>query len=179
MSTEQVENQQAEETPEQTEAAGGTELAAETSEQQAAQDELPEWARKSLDKANKEAASYRTQLRDAQEALSKAKSPEDYEALSSKLLEVERQLVIRDNTEGIPSEVVNAEWVNWPTDAEGIKKTAESLRAFVARQASQDDATPREGGSLQGGLNPSTSGTAVDLDPASLARKTRHFRNRR
>ena len=146
--------------------------------QQNQADELPEWARKSLEKANKEAANYRTQLREAQEALTKAKSPEDFEAVTAQLAEAQRQLTIREHTEGIPADVVNAEWVNWPSDADGIKKTAESLRAFVARQPAGDD-VPTQGGQLQGGLNPQTSGTQVELNPDTLARQVKYFRNRR
>jgi len=43
--------------------------------------ELPEWAREKLTKANAEAANYRTKLREAEKALEAAKTPEEVEAL--------------------------------------------------------------------------------------------------
>lgn len=138
--------------------------------------DLPEWAQKQLTKARNEAGNYRTQLREAQEALTKAKSPEDFATIADQLAAAQRQLIIRDNTEGLPKEIVNAEWVNWPSDEDGIKKTAESLRALVAQQASNE--VPEHGGELSGGLNPKNSGVPIELDPAKLAQTANYFRNR-
>lgn len=138
-------------------------------------DSLPEWARKSLNKANTEAASYRTQLREAQEALAKAKAPEDFEKIQQALAETQHRLTIRDHTEGIPKEVVEAEWVSWPRDEEGVKKVAAQLRSFVAAQTAGE--TPKVGGELAGGLNPQSNGKAEELDPAVLAKRySRRYR---
>ena len=132
-------------------------------------DSLPEWARKSLNKANTEAASYRTQLREAQEALAKAKSPEDFAKINEQLVAANHKLMIRDHADGLPKEIVEAEWVTWPADENGIKTVAASLRALVANQAAQTP--PAQGGELAGGLNPNTNGLKEDLDPDALAKR--------
>lgn len=142
-------------------------------------DNLPDWARKSLTKANEEAAKYRTELREAQSNLAKAKTQEEFETavaeLNGKIASLERSLLIRDNTEGLPKEIVEAEWVTWPDTEEGVKKVADDLRKLVAAQAT--GSTPPVG-QLKGGLNPETNGQPQDdMDPASLAKRARYFRN--
>ena len=139
------------------------------------EDELPEWARKKLQKANNEAASYRTQLREAQSSLASAKTPEEFEAIAAKLAATEHQLLVRDHTAGLPTELVTASWVSWPTDEEGVKKVAAELRALAA---SQQDPAPGaiQGGDLQGGLNPSGGDKLDEVDPRDFGRAARQRR---
>ena len=138
-------------------------------------DELPEWARESLKKANAEAASYRTQLREAQQNLSQAKTPEEFAAIQTTLAEVQTRLLIRDYTEGLPKEVIEAPYISWPSDEDGIKAVAEQLRAFVSQKAEGE--APQTGGALSGGLNPMSQDQPENLDPAYLAGKVRSHRN--
>lgn len=74
----------------------------------ATNDELPEWARKQLKKANNEAASYRTQLREVQEQFKDAKTEAELDAILKPLhekldqsearsRELERKLIIKDH----------------------------------------------------------------------------------
>ncbi|WP_051298079.1 hypothetical protein [Brevibacterium album] len=97
------------------------------------EDDLPEWARKSLKKANDEAASYRTQLREAQEQLKAAKSPEEHEAavsaLNERIVDQDRRLAAKDH--GVPDDLL--EFIT-ATDPEGIEKQAKKLAASVATQ---------------------------------------------
>lgn len=133
-------------------------------------DSLPGWARKSIEKANSEAASFRRQLREVQESLAKDKTPEQIQKLSDELAAANRKLIIRDHTEGLPKEIIEAPWVSWPEDEDGIKKVAADLRALVAAK-SADEVAPVEGGELSGGLNPGTNGQPVIDDPAVLAER--------
>ena len=138
-------------------------------------DALPEWAQKEVKRGRNDAANYRKQLREAQEALAAAKSPEDFQAVTDQLVEAQKQLLIRDHTEGLPKALVTAEWVAWPTDEDGIKKVAEGLRQLVAEQATSGAKT---GGDpeLRGGLNPNRTGDAEKLDPAYWAKNIRRVR---
>lgn len=69
-------------TPEQLAEAARLHLAANPPKPPEGQDEasLPEWARAAIKRGNDEAASYRTQLREAQGKLAEAKTPEDIAA---------------------------------------------------------------------------------------------------
>lgn len=113
--------------------------------------------RKKLKDANAEAAKYRTQLRDAQEALSKAKTPEEFatavgtltksnEALERELVAVKYKLpdIIAKRIVGTTREEMEAD----------AKELAKSVRAPSNRD-------------LNGGLNPSEEGhTQADIDAA-------------
>lgn len=60
-------------------------------------DDLPEWARERISKANREAASYRSQLRDLQERTKEYKTVEEFNSamsdLASRLAEKDRELI--------------------------------------------------------------------------------------
>lgn len=76
----------AEETTQDTETAEATEAETETQEVQNVED-LPEWAQKAIEKANKEAAKYRVRARDAADEVTKtleAKHREEVESLREK-----------------------------------------------------------------------------------------------
>lgn len=61
------------------------------------EDNLPEWARERLSKANREAASYRTQLRELQEKTKEYKTVEEFNSamseLSEKIAAKDRELI--------------------------------------------------------------------------------------
>ena len=68
------------------------ETAPEATEQQAdnSLDELPEWARKKLEKANREAAGYRTKLREVEPLAAKARELEESQKTEAQKLTEER-----------------------------------------------------------------------------------------
>lgn len=124
-------------------------------------DSLPEWARKQLTKANAEAASYRTQLREAQDRLGSAKTIEDFEAAR---LESEKALAAKDREivalkYKLPSRLASRLQGNSLDELEADAKELAAELAPAARNA------PRP----TGGLTPTTSGQAERFDPRALA----------
>lgn len=100
-------------------------------------DELPEWARKQLKKANSEAASYRTQLREVQDQFKDAKTDAELEAilnpLNEKLTEyetrsreLERKLIIRDHglTEDMAEFITGDTPEAWEAQAKKLSELA-------------------------------------------------------
>ena len=141
-------------------------------------DSLPEWARNSLKKANGEAATYRKQLRDAQDALGKAKTPEDIEAAVAEVksqfekASIESAREIAKLKHGLPEESMN---FLSGTTAEEIDANAKALAALVGQVAA---AAPKEE-KLRGGLNPALAQeTSGKFDPAALARDVEKNANR-
>ncbi|MEU0739252.1 hypothetical protein [Streptomyces sp. NPDC006134] len=133
---------------------------------QAPEDELPDWARKELTKVRNEATSYRARLREAEEQLSGAKSPEEFEAalaeVKSENARLERSLLVTK----VASKYELPELL-----AEALKgETAEELEAHA--KALQSLLAPAPPASLGGGLDPN-DGDDGDLDPRKLARLTR------
>lgn len=123
--------------------------------------ELPEWARERLTKANREAASYRTQLREAQESLSRAKTPEDYQALQDKLETVQHDLLVASIAHelGIPDDFASR--LRGATEEE-IRADAESIKdLFAQKPAGHTPQTPR------GGLDPREAEDGDDFNPKS------------
>ncbi|ONI83493.1 hypothetical protein ALI22I_33920 [Saccharothrix sp. ALI-22-I] len=153
-------------TPEGGEVSGDGSTAPEVEGDDAREDELPAWARKKLEKANAQAASYRTQLRDAQTALENAKTPEEFQAatatLTEKVAELEHQLVREQVARKyeLPDELA--------TLLTG--KTADELEAVA--KTLQKYAPTTESVVLGGGLTPD-DGDDGEMDPRKLARRTR------
>lgn len=131
-------------------------------------DELPEWARQALQKANNEAAGYRTKLRDAEAKLANAKSVEEFEAARTELTEankkLERELLVERVGRNLPDDL--RALLRGDTEAE-LKAHAEVLAKYV-------NAAPPN---LGGGLDPNDQGDD-GLDPKEIAKKWRSGRLR-
>lgn len=133
------------------------------------EDELPEWAKKELTKVRGEAANYRVQLREAQEQLGKAKTPEEYEAatqqMGEKIAELEHT-ILRNTVAAkyeLPAELAGR--LQGKTEAE-LEADAKSLQQFMVPAAPER---------LSGGLDPNDDDDS-EMDPGALARK--HGRRR-
>ncbi|MEU7030055.1 hypothetical protein AB0A60_25660 [Streptomyces sp. NPDC046275] len=135
----------------------------------AAEDELPDWARKELAKVRGEAAGYRTRLRDAETKLGEAKSPEEFEAalaeVKQKNAELEHSLVAASVARKYDLPEALAGRLRGATPEE-LEADAKALQAFV---------TPAAPPSLGGGLTPSDDEDDGEMDPRKLARRTRRF----
>lgn len=131
------------------------------------EDELPEWVRGELTKARGEAARYRVQLREAKEALGKAKTPEEFEAAVSELNEkiaAMEQTTLR-NEVAADAKLPKAMWDRIKgSTREELEADAKALAALVVHE---DSGEPE---SLSGGLDPSSDDDG-ETDPAKLARK--------
>jgi len=142
------------------------------------EEDLPEWARKELARVRKEAADRRVSLREAEERLSKAKTPEEFEAATKELREtnakLERELLVTkvakdfDLPDEMASRLVGADETALRADAEVLKKLV------VVNKPGGKAAPPRD---VKGGLDPSEKDTTPD-DPGELRRKYGR-RNRR
>lgn len=138
------------------------------------EDELPEWAKKELTKVRGEAANYRVKLREAQEALANAKTPEEFEAataeLTSQVATLERSLLIGSvaTTFKLPPEL--AAVLKGDTEDE-LTAHAKELAKFVPVEEDEDV-------DLSGGLTPDERDDDPD-DPAELARKYGRGRRKR
>lgn len=132
---------------------GGTEL-------------TPEQLTKELERVRKEAAGYRTKLRDAEDKLGKAKTPEEFEAARTELAnankKLERDLLVERAGRGLPEEL--RALLKGDTEAE-LKAHAEVLKKFAPAQ----QAPPEK---LGGGLN-AGGGGSDDFDVKEIARKVR------
>lgn len=128
--------------------AGNTSAESNSSSAQGSE-ELPDWVRKQLKKARDEAASYRTQLRDAEEKFKGAKTDAELEATLKPLqerleqssrdnAELERQLIIRDH--GLDKDL--AEFVTGD-DAEEWEKKAKALSERLGSTAKEERFGPR------------------------------------
>lgn len=125
---------------------------------------LPDWARNKLTKANNEAASYRTQLREAQAMLAKAKSPEEFEAA---VAEFNERLA---ETELNAAKATAALKYNLPDTlvARLQGSTPEELEAD-AKALSELVQTAPKNERLRGGLNPAGNTEPEKYDPKKLA----------
>lgn len=156
-----------EETEESTEVEETEEVEDETEEveEPKPEDELPEWAREKLTKANAEAANYRTKLREAEKKLADAKTPEELEAAREEIRteseQRERSLLIENVAllHRLPKEL--AERLRGETREE-LEADAKALAKFA--DIDQDP------GDLEGGLTPRDTDTESN-DPGELARK--------
>lgn len=132
------------------------------------EDELPEWARNELKKVRGEAAGYRVRLRDAEDKLKDAKTPEEFASaladIQLKNAELERGLLVTKVAakHSLPPELAE---VLKGDDEAALEAHAKKLAAFVS---------PSNPASLSGGLNPGESDD--DFDPVKLAQEARRNR---
>lgn len=135
-------------------------------------DELPEWARKQITKANNEAASYRTQLREVQDQFKDAKTEAELDAILKPLTEkldesetrtrdLERQLVIYRH--GLDDDL--AEFITGDDPAaweDQAKKLAErfSTSGGSSQQGHKGGLSGRNG-----------AGGKTDIDPSEAAKR--------
>lgn len=131
------------------------------------EDELPDWARQKLTKANAEAANYRTRLREAEVKLANAKSVEEFEAAVSEMkarnAELEHSILRADVARefGLDAELTDA--LKGATEAE-LKEHAKRLQKYVP-------ATTPDPATLSGGLDPTNEDD--NFDPVKAARAAR------
>lgn len=140
----------------------------EKTEEEQRQEDLPEWARTALTKANTEAASYRTKLREAEDKLKDAKTPEEVEAIIKGITEdrekTERELLIENVA--LNAKLPKEAWKRL------TGKTREELEADAKELVSLLGEADDEGDeiTLEGGLTPRNRDDEPS-DPRELARK--------
>lgn len=131
---------------------------------------LPQWARDAISKANSEAANYRTKLREAEQTLANAKTPEDIAAATAALkasnVELERKLLVTTVAAKHKLPPVLAASLRGDTEAE-LEAHATELAKFVPSEEREVD--PND---LSGGLTPGGSSTE-SFDPVATARAAR------
>ncbi len=134
---------------------------------------LPQWAQDLISNVRGEAANYRTQLREAQDALGKAKTPEDFqkatEEMDNKVKTLERDLLIEKIAakHSLPEDLKAR--MKGDTESD-LEKDAASLAKFVPKVEKVVD--PED---LGGGLDPNSSGDGFDpVAAAKAARATRY-----
>ncbi|MFE2104314.1 hypothetical protein ACFXAF_00310 [Kitasatospora sp. NPDC059463] len=132
------------------------------------EDDLPDWVRRELSRTRAEAASYRTRLRDAEDRLTKAKSPEEFEAalaeVAAKNAELEHAVLAGSVARRFDLPEALAARLHGTT-AEELEADAKALQALLA---------PPAPSSLGGGLDPSDQDDG-EMDPRRLARRSRRF----
>jgi hypothetical protein len=140
-----------------------------STEDTAGLDELPDWARKRLTKANAEAANYRTRLRDAETKLGSAKTVEEFETAVTDLKTANERLEAELLRERV------ARKFDLPDDLAGRLHgaTVEELEADAKALAKYASTPATPPGSLSGGLDPSDDDV---FDPVAEARKARAAR---
>lgn len=139
------------------------EKAPEDGDKHPAEDDLPEWARKELTRVRREAASKRTALKEAQENLSKAKTPEEFEAATTEFqkkidsleYEVAKANVLR--THSIPDDYAD---LLEGVPADKLEEKAKKLATLAnARKSASDDDDLDD---LLGGLDPRNPSSGVE-----------------
>lgn len=134
------------------------------------EDELPEWARTKLTKANSEAANYRTRLRETEAKLAEAKTPEQFAAalaeVTAKNAELERSVLVNGvaGKHNLPAEL--AELLKGDDEA-ALTAHAKTLQKFIAKGKAPLG--------LNGGLTPGEN-EADDNDPRKLAQNSPRYR---
>lgn len=121
--------------------------------------DLPDWAQKKLAKANREAASYRTQLRELQNATKDAKTPEEFvAAIADATTALERELVIAQHD--LPADLA-------PLLAGETREEMEANAKILQRYAQRPPKV-----NLRGGLTPDAPANPLaGKDPRTLARE--------
>ncbi len=133
-------------------------------------DALPDWAKKERTDLRAEAANYRVKLREAQDALKTAKSPEEVAAATSefqtKIAALEKSVMVNDvaRKHGLTPDL--ADRLRGTTEAE-LSADAELLKKFVV-------STTPVPVTLDGGLTPGNADDG-EMDPRVLAKKIRRF----
>lgn len=140
-------------------------------ENESGTDDLPEWARKQIEKANKEAASYRVQLRQVQDQFKDAKTEAELEAVLKPLTEqlnqsesrtrdLERQLVIYKH--GLDEDL--AEFIT----GDNPEAWEEQAKKLAERVASANPGHFDRKGDLAGRKG---TGQKSDIDPRETAKR--------
>lgn len=139
------------------------------SEQDKKDADLPEWARNELSRVRQEAADRRVQLREAQEALTKAKTPEEFAAATKELTEkvavLERTILVNSVASQFDLPEALAARLKGDTKEE-LEADAKMLAQFAVPEV--------EPQTLRGGLNPSDDDSS--FDPVAASRKARSRR---
>lgn len=152
---------------------------------------LPQWARDAITRGNTEAAGFRTKLREAEEKLSNAKTPEDiaaatkewqekFEAAERKASEValDAARTVAKVTHGLTDRVAGS---LKGTTAEEIEADAKAWAEELGTLPKNDDTTRRTrtpGGGLGGGGSAPGAGSE-SYDPAALALEVEKASGRR
>jgi hypothetical protein len=131
-------------------------------------DDLPEWARKKMTKANAEAANYRTKLREAEDKLKDAKTPEEVEEIVNQMTkdrEAAETALLRENVAlkfKLPEKLQKR---LTGTTREEMEADAKELADLFGTDEDDEDVT------LEGGLNPRNRDSDDPDDPRALAKK--------
>ena len=128
-------------------------------------DGLEDYQRKAIEKANKEAASYRRQLRETQEQLEKAVAREDYEEISKQLAATNKELVFERY--GIDEELRPL------VTGKTVEEWEASAKLIASRlKASNDDSNVQDGIETAGGPKGSRTPppSTQTMKPAEAAR---------
>jgi hypothetical protein len=129
-------------------------------------EEVPaEVLREKVTKANQEAARYRTQLREAQDALSKAKTVEEFEAATKEFTEKIQQLEVENlKYEVAVDSEIPAKAIKFLTGStkEELEASAAELKELFGQPAPKKATSVKAPAS--GGLNPSEDAAPVDRD---------------
>lgn len=140
-------------------------------------DGLDEKTRATISKLRGEAAGWRTQLREAQEALKAAKTPEDFQAavndFEAKIAAKDEEIFARDRALVIATHKLPADLAALLPEKGKTIEELTTLAKGLAKYAPADE-DDLEG---EGGLNPGSSGKSA-TDPASLAKQVRGQRAR-
>lgn len=128
-------------------------------DEEGSDEDLPDWAQKKLAKANREAASYRTQLRELQNTTKDAKTPEEFvAAIADATTALERELVIAQHD--LPADLA-------PLLAGETREEMEANAKILQRYAQRPPKV-----NLRGGLTPDAPANPLaGKDPRTLARE--------
>lgn len=152
------------------EATGDTESTSDSDEPSA--DDV-EALKDKIRRTNAEAMNLRSRLRETEDKLSKAQTPEDYEDVKSELANTRRQLLVRDIADevGIPasfaSRLAGSTEEELRADAEAIKADLKELAS--SQRAGRTPQTPT------GGLDPSDSEEPFDAAAYAASLRANRF----
>lgn len=137
-------------------------------------DELPDWAREKLTKANSEAANYRKKLRDAEDKLKSAKSPEEVDEIINQLQtdREEAEVTLLKENVALKFKLKQEAWefLNG-SNRDELEASAKKLAELAGTDDDDEDLD------LEGGLTPRSRDSSAE-DPRSLAEKHGHRRRR-
>lgn len=136
-------------------------------------DDLPDWAREKLTKANSEAAGYRTKLREAEKKLENVKTLEEVDALINDL-KAEREQAEQQAAAAARDLLIENIALKYKLPAKLanrlVGETREEIEADAKELAAEFALDSREV-VLEGGLNPRNRDADAGADPRALASK--------
>lgn len=137
-------------------------------------DELPDWARSKLTKANAEAANYRTKLREAEQKLADAKTPEQVEEILNQF-KADREEDERKQAEEARALLIENIALHHKLPEKLAKRlqgaTREELEADAKELAKDYAVDDDEEIFLEGGLSPRNRDSDAGLSPRELAQR--------